>query len=232
MNEVGARPGPEHHIRTPQVDRHLVLLEHGAVGDMAGPPRLAVADDALADLRPHAVAPDERAALNALTGREHDRDTVVMFLVALDGALRLQRDEIVALARPQQRGMNVGAMRHRVGMLEAALEAFVLQRHVDDRVARERAAHLHCRRPMGIGEHGILEPDLVKRPENIGAELDAGADLPKLRGLLEDADRKAATGERIAGRQPADAPASNENGLPAAVFTPVQVPRSRALWAV
>src|SRR5882672_5672438 len=103
--------------------------------------------------------------------------------------------------------MNVGAMSHRVGMLEAALEAFVLERDVDDLVARERAAHLHRRRPMGIGKHRILEPDLVKRPENIGAELDAGADLPKLRGLLEDADRKALAGERIAGRQPMPPPA-------------------------
>src|SRR5882672_11079683 len=128
--------------------------------------------------------------------------------------------------------MNVGAMRHRVGMLEAALEAFVLQRHVDDRVARERAAHLHRRRPMGIGEHGILEPDLVKRPENIRAELDAGADLPKLRGLLEDADRKAVTGERIASRQPPDAAASNENGLPASVLSHLHVLRDRALVAI
>src|SRR3981189_1615216 len=111
-----------------------------------------------------------------------------MFLVGIDAALRLQRDEIVALARPQQRGMNVGAMRHRVRMLEAALEAIVLQIDVDDPFARERAAHLHRRRPMAIGEDGILETDLVKRPENIRAELDAGADLPKFRGLLKDAD--------------------------------------------
>src|SRR5262245_29099917 len=152
-----------------------------------------------------------------------------MFLVAVDGALRLQRDQVVALAGPQQRGMNVGAMSHRVGILKAAREAFVLERDVGDLVARERAAHLHGRRPMGIGEHGILEPDLVERPEDIGAKLDAGADLAKFRSLLEDADRKALAGERIAGRQPANATAGNENGLPGSILGHVQFSPDRGL---
>ena len=113
-------------------------------------------------------------------------------------------------------------------LLDADRQRF-LQIDVDDPFARKRAAHLHGRRPMRIGEHRILETNLVKRPENIGAELDAGADLPKLRGLLEDADRKTLAGERIAGCQPADSAASNENGLPEAVLGHVHVLRIERL---
>src|SRR5438270_10813203 len=36
VNEMGARPGPEHDVGTPQVLRHVILLEHGAIGDVAG----------------------------------------------------------------------------------------------------------------------------------------------------------------------------------------------------
>src|SRR5215468_5387629 len=119
-------------------------------------------------------------------------------------------------------------MSHRVGILEAAPEALLLQGDADDLFTRQRATHLHGRRPMSIGEHRILEPDLVKRSENIGAELDAGADLPELRGLLQDTDRKALAGERIAGRKPADAAAGNENGLPGSVLGHVQLLRVEA----
>src|SRR5262245_44045909 len=50
MNEVSARPGPEHDVRSPEVARHLILLEDGAVGDVARHARLTVADDALTNL--------------------------------------------------------------------------------------------------------------------------------------------------------------------------------------
>src|SRR5438093_1790206 len=72
MHEMSARPRPEHDIGSPQVLRQVLFLEHGAIGDVARHPRLAVADDALADLGPHAVAADERAAFDALAARKHD----------------------------------------------------------------------------------------------------------------------------------------------------------------
>src|SRR5262249_62212792 len=50
VHKVGARPGPEHDIRAPQVLRHVIPLEYGAVGDVSGHAWLAVADDTLADL--------------------------------------------------------------------------------------------------------------------------------------------------------------------------------------
>jgi hypothetical protein len=73
---------------------------------------------------------------------------------------------------------------------------------------------------MGIGEDGVLEPDLVKRSEILGPSW-MPAPL-RNSSLLEDAHRKALAGERVAGRQPADAAAGNENGLSASVLAHVQ----------
>ena len=69
MHEMRARAGPQHDVGPPQILRHLLALEHGAIGDVAGDARLAVADDAVADFRPHAVAADQRAAFDALAVR-------------------------------------------------------------------------------------------------------------------------------------------------------------------
>ena len=86
VHEVRARAGPQDHVRPPEVVRHLVLLEHGAVGDVARDARLAVADDLVADLRPHAVAADQRAAPHAFAGLQDRGDAVGVLLEALDGA--------------------------------------------------------------------------------------------------------------------------------------------------
>src|ERR1700686_2960977 len=67
--EMGARPRPQHDIRPPQIARNIGALEYGAIGDMTRHARLAVADYTLADLRPHAVAADQRPAFNAFATR-------------------------------------------------------------------------------------------------------------------------------------------------------------------
>src|SRR5215475_6894972 len=64
---------------------------------------------------------------------------------------------------------------------------------------------------MRVGEHGVLEADLVECAEDIGAELDAGADLAELGRLLQHPDRDAVAGERISRREPADAAAGDED---------------------
>ena len=107
---MGARAGPQHDVGPPQVFRHLVALEHGAIGDMAGHPRLAVADDALADFRPHAVAADQRAALDLFAVFERDGDAVAAVLKAVDPPAGFQRDQVVALAGVQQDAVDVGAV--------------------------------------------------------------------------------------------------------------------------
>ena len=63
---------------------------------------------------------------------------------------------------------------------------------------------------MGVGEHRVAQADLVERAEDVGAELDAGADLLELGRLLEHAHRKALARQRIGRRQAADAAAGDQ----------------------
>ena len=65
---------------------------------------------------------------------------------------------------------------------------------------------------MGVGQHGVLEPDLIQHAENVGAELDAGADLAEFGRLLEHAHRKALARQREGRDQAADAAAGHQNG--------------------
>jgi hypothetical protein len=63
MPEMGARSGPQDHVGPPHVLRNVFALEVGAISDVAGDARFAVADAALVDLRPHAVAADQRTVI-------------------------------------------------------------------------------------------------------------------------------------------------------------------------
>ena len=117
---------------------------------------------------------------------------------------------VIVQAGVEDRGVDVGAMGHRVGMLETVEEALVFERDARDQVARQRAAHLHGRRAMGVGEHRVEQADLVERAEDIRAELDAGADFLELGRLLEHPHRKALARQRIGRRQAADAAAGDQ----------------------
>ena len=134
------------------------MLEHGAIGDVAGHPRLAVADDAAADLRPHAVAADQGAALGALPTSKRDADVVAVIFIALDLAAVLQRDQIAALTGAQEHAVDVGAMRHSIRLLES-LYGVIAERHPGDQFSGQCIAHFHSGRYMGIGQHCVLESD-------------------------------------------------------------------------
>src|SRR5262249_51380016 len=97
VDEVGARTSPQDHVRAPEILRHLLAREHGTIGDVAGYQRLAVADNLVAHLGPHAVAADERAASDAFTRLQDQRDAGVVLLEVLDAAIGLERDAVVAL---------------------------------------------------------------------------------------------------------------------------------------
>src|SRR5690349_18894088 len=98
MHKMRARPGPQHDIGPPQVVRHLAAFENGAVGDVARDARLAVTDDALADRRPHAVAADQRAALDALTVSQSRYHAVAPIFETIDALVGFEFDQIVAQA--------------------------------------------------------------------------------------------------------------------------------------
>ncbi len=140
-------------------------------------------------------------------------DAVGVLLEGLDGLLRFQRHAVVVQAGVEDGGVDVGAMGHRVGLLEAIQEALVVERDAGDQIARQRAAHFHRGRAMGVGEHRVAQADLVERAEDIRAELDAGADFLELGRLLEHAHRKALARQRIGRRQAADAAARDQERI-------------------
>src|SRR5438309_10656736 len=83
VHEVGARARPYDHVLAPKIRRHVRALEHPAIGDVAGDAGRPVADDLLANARPHAVGVDQRATFGALARLQRDgallpvlRDTV------------------------------------------------------------------------------------------------------------------------------------------------------------
>src|SRR5215831_11731859 len=119
MYEMGARAGPQDHVRAPQIAGHLLAREHGAIGDVSGDQRLAVADDFFAHLRPHAVAADERAAPDALARLKSDDDAGIVLLEVLHRPTGLQRDEVVVLAGVDEHAMEIVPMGDGIRLLES-----------------------------------------------------------------------------------------------------------------
>ena len=83
--------------------------------------------------------------------------------------------------------MDVGAVGDGIGLAETGKE-FLAERDAGDQLAGERAAHLLRRRAVRVGQHRLLQPDLLQRAEHVRPELDAGADFAEFRALLEHAD--------------------------------------------
>ena len=142
---------------------------------------------------------------------------VAVILEAVDAPAGLQRDQVARLAGFEKRAVDVGAVGDRIRLVAEALGKRGIERNMGDQLAGEGVAHFLRRRHMGIGEDRLLEPDLLQHAEDIGAELDAGADLAEFRRLLEQAHRKAAAGQRIGRDQAADAAAGDQKRRRAAI---------------
>ena len=134
-----------------------------------------------------------------------------MILVeSADAAAGFQRNEIAALTGFQERAVDVGAMGNAVWLTEA-LHEFGVERHVGNKIAGQRVAHFLRRRAVGVGQHGVLQPDLFQHAENIGAV--AGMPAPTSREfgrLLENPHGKSVTRQRIGRDQAANAAAGYE----------------------
>src|SRR5262249_40665936 len=90
-------------------------------------------------------------------------------------------------------------------------EARVIERDAGDALAGEGAAHLHGWRPVRVGEHRLFEAEPFERTEDVGAKLDAGADLAEFGRLLQHPHRKALACERMRRRQAPDTATRNQD---------------------
>src|SRR5690242_14963991 len=190
MHQMGARTSPEHDVRSPEVLWHVLSLEHRAVGNVSGDERLAIVHELLAHARPHAVTSDERATARDLAAGKPDRDAFAVVVEILDLLVRFQRDQIASLARLQKYGVNVGTMADRIRLAELRREPLV-ERNVDHEIARQRVAHLLSSGPPCVGENRVLQADAFECAEDVGSELNTGADLAEFVRLLKHANGKA-----------------------------------------
>jgi hypothetical protein len=90
VDKVGAGAGPKDDVLLPQILRHILTLEHGAIGDVTGHARRSIANDGLTHFRPQAVAADDGAPFDLFARVQNDRDVRAIVANRIDGAVILQ----------------------------------------------------------------------------------------------------------------------------------------------
>ena len=210
VNDVEARPRPQHHVVAVDVERHVCHRHHGAVRDVADHARLALVEHLLADGGAQAVRADQRRALDGL---------IVLGAQQHAAAARFERGDIAACdqfdvrQRPagvEQHAVQVDAMDDDVGPLEPALEALA-GRDADDLAAVSRVDHQHRLGADRLRQHRISHAEPVEHREDVGAELDAVADDAELLRLLEHAHGIALAAERERSRRASQSAADDQN---------------------
>ena len=138
VHQMGLLAAPDDHLGQAVFLRPLVRRQHGAIGDVAGNHRLAVADDLLAHRGPQPVAADQRRALVGLAGFGLRRDAVAV-VVDRDHLLRGgELDEVRFLAGVEDDIEHVGAVNDAIGRAVFVVEALV-DLQVDDGFGGDRS---------------------------------------------------------------------------------------------
>ena len=167
VHQMHLLAGPHHHVAPAELLRHFRGRQHGAIGDVAGDDRLAVADDHLPDGRPQPVGADQRRAAIVFAAFGVHGDAVGRF-VDLDDFLRgVEADQIGFPAGVQQHLMQIGAMDERIGMIEFLAESLA-ERDARDLLAGDRIHH-----DQVVGKDGELadrlgQAERLEHPEHVG----------------------------------------------------------------
>ena len=180
---------------------------------MAGQAQRIAAGQLLADFRADAVAADQRRrASNVEAVLGPDLHAVGGVLVADDALPVDERDVAVRAAGVEQHAVQIGAMDHRIGIAEAPAERLV-DRDMRDLLAGHAVHHDQAIDIDRLGAAGVADAEIVHGVKSVGADLDAGADLAELVGLLQHRDVAALVGEAERGRQTADPAAGDDDCL-------------------
>jgi hypothetical protein len=140
-----------------------------------------------------------------------DRDHVIAVLLdALDVRGRGELDASAFLHALEEREMHVCAMAHGIWIAEAAAER-IAQRHVHDLGLVERIHHEDAFGVHRARAGALADAERIECGKCVGAELDAGADLPDLRGLLEDLYCESSSPKRERGGKAADSATRDED---------------------
>ena len=179
VHEMHLLAGPDHHVAPAEFFRHFRGRQHGAIGDVTGWPRLAVAGHDLPDHRPDAVGADQSRAAILLAAFGFHRDAIARLVDFDDFLAGIESDAIGFAAGSSKHIVQVGAMNERVGVFEFLAERFA-QRNPRDFLAGDRIHHDQI-----VGKHReradrLDQSEQFEHPEHVRPKLDAGADLLEL----------------------------------------------------
>jgi len=138
-------------------------------------------------------------------------NTSFVLLEANDSRRRGHFDRPLRADAFEERPMHVGAMDDRVRIGEALAEPGAGRDLADDRFV-DRVHHHQTVGVDGAAARLGADAERVEGREGIRRELDSGADLADLGGLLEDLDAKAALREGERGGEAADPGAGDDHG--------------------
>jgi hypothetical protein len=125
-------------------------------------------------------------------------------IVACNLAVHAQLDARIAAAGLEEDAVQIAAMHHGVGVLEAGAEGFA-EVDVHDLLGGER---VHEAQLIDVDRHrpGMLaDTQIIEGVEGVWAELNSRPDLAQLERLLQNDDIMALLGKAKRSREPADA---------------------------
>ncbi len=211
MHQVAIGAGPHHGGVDAQVGRHVGHRHDGAVDHVTRDAR-RIAHQQLARHRAHAVGGDEGIGGVALAVLVDGGNARTVLLDVLDARRSLEGDQLRLLHAFQNRGVDVGAVNHRVRVAKALAE-----RRADGKAPDHAGIH-RVHHHQFVGEDGaaarvFAHAKRVERGKGVGRQLNAGADFADVFGLLQQRDADAQLAQRQRRRQTADAAADHQHVL-------------------
>jgi hypothetical protein len=195
-----------------EIPWHFSGRDGGPVDHRAGRQRLAVVEDAFADLRIDAVGADQSFGRDAFAALQRDRHAGIVEIEIHDAAIIAKLDQIVRAAGIEQRAVDVGAMRHRVRIAETLAEVFTA-RDVGDLGAGDGVHHQQPLDQQCVFLGGNADTERVKHRKRVGCDLETEANLAEFARLFQHERTEAVARQRQRAGKAADAAACDRNRM-------------------
>src|SRR5579859_169408 len=193
------------HVQWQAVHRH-----QAAPGRNARKERFCIAADLPSDFRVDAIRADHHVATSLLTIGEPEPDSAVVFLKTGAAAADMQRPRRAGVERIDQHAMKITPMHHPVRRAIDRARGGTEIEQLPGPPGREQA-DLLARGFAGDALHRLFETECDQNARAVRGELNAGAELAQLGGLLENLDLDAALEQRQPRDETSDARAGDQD---------------------
>ena len=218
-----ARAQPSRDIGGTQPLGQLGLVHQGAVGQVPGDTRRAVAQQLLAQNAAHAVGGDQGIAFYQLAGPGSHGDHAVGLGKALDGLAQVQVHARISLSGFPQQLLQIGPVDGGVGRA-IALHGLAAQGHMRQFLPGDCAAHAQAARQCHHLLQRFLQAPGLKPPHDIRTDLDSGAHFTERGRLLEKTHFPTRPRRTDGGGQATNAAAGNQHLLVHVRIVPLPPP--------